>query len=207
MKKIVFVLMGIMFSFKLCLSQNTKDSILYIGKRGNVVWDRHIQAKHLGKMFYTYYYPIFYKMPVDNQRRWKKIGLLGKRVAPYLTEPKSQALFLKYQHQKLISYIALPVTVSCLAGWAYWGGQYNWKYNRNNPEIGKVIGAYFRPVGVTLLVGYFVSFYGGMYLNTKADLYLKKAVESRNTAYEKGKKTAYISPYISPVGAGITMNF
>jgi hypothetical protein len=205
MKKISIFLV-VLCQVACIFSQRQPDSLLYIGKKGNIMRDEKISPKNLGKMFTTYYYPIYYKAPASQLKSWRKVGLVGQHIAPYLSGEESRASFEMYRKYKMMSYAALPLGAGSLVAWAYMGGKYNWEHNQNDPTWGKVLGAYVRPASASLLLGYFACFYGGMYLNTRADLFLKEAIDHRNAPYLDKKKTSY-KPYIDANGIGISARF
>lgn len=62
-------------------SLQSQNHFIYLGKKGNVLWNKKIHASNLGHPF-TYYYPIYYK--TSQSRKYSKTGIFGKSIKPEL---------------------------------------------------------------------------------------------------------------------------
>jgi hypothetical protein len=170
----------ILFTFSFYFSSNiqgysqikpNKNDSIFIGKRGNLVWDKKIQEINLGNTWFTYYYPIYFKRNRNDE--FQRIGFLGNKLKDDLNSlPASKREFKKYRIKKSLSFFALPVAASSLLIWT-------------NIGIDEVIIGHPRPFlsnkSLPFLGTYLICFTGGIYLNTKADINLLISVRNYNS--------------------------
>lgn len=169
--KIIILTFLIIFSFLNVLhSQNEK---VFIGKKGNVIWDKKISSSNLNSMF-TYYYPIYYK--TTENKNFQKVGIWGNKLESHLNLniPHVNEEFKKYKRNKELSYLLLGGTVTFISSWTY--SSLNYMENTGDYRMR----AFFKPQQLPHLVGYFACFYGSIHLNLKGDKNLRNAVFEHN---------------------------
>jgi hypothetical protein len=168
-KKSLILLVITLASNESAHAQFFSRDYLFVGKRGNVVWDRKISVVNMGNEKWNFYYPIYFKTSVDTN--WKKTGILGSRIKPLLNESALPS-FESYRRKKLISYYLLGVSVGSLMSWAYYT---SYKMVETNS-----LKAYIHPVSLLLLGSYVVCFEAGKKVNVRGDIFLVKAVMAVN---------------------------
>lgn len=178
MRIIIIILPFLILSF---LSGYAQDEMIYLGKKGNIIWDKNISQANLASPF-NYYYPIYYKTNMIN--KFQKIGIFGKHIAPSLSTsiPEITKEFKKYKRDKKLSYVLLGGAITSLSMWTYTSASYIDKTG----DYG--VRAFFKPQHVPYLLGYFGCFYGSIQLNLAGDKHLRNAVLYHNKSLkEKGK--------------------
>ncbi len=149
-------------------AQTLHQDSLYIGKRGNVVWNRPISTRNIGNVKFTSYYTIFYRHSSFDQ--WRRVGLLGKNIEPLLLNKNDNCAkgFLQYKKNKKESYWLLGLAGGFLASWTLYTAI---ELNRSNS-----IQTYIKPIPLALLAGFELCFYLGKQINNKGDQHLNYAV-------------------------------
>lgn len=149
-------------------SQTLLHDSLYVGKRGNVVWNRKIATTHMANEQFTSFYPIFYRTSSAN--KWQKAGWLGKNISSQLlaSNEKIAKEFSLYKKNKKASYWMMGAAAGFITGWTVYTAV---ELNKTNS-----VRAYIKPISLLLLGGFEVSFYIGRRLNTNGDKYLNYAV-------------------------------
>ena len=171
MKKCIYLLIIISLSLNLG-AQFSKNDSLFVGKRGNVIWDRKINVFNLGNEKWTSYYRIYFKKAGDSD--WQKVGRFGKNIYPHLSKSEEVLLnYNTYKAQKKQSYVLLSSAIGILTGWTLYTA---YELNRTND-----ITVYLKPIPIAMLVGFEVCFYLGKRKNTKGDLYLIQAIRKTNS--------------------------
>ncbi len=171
MKKLILIILfiGISSTVK---SQFSKNDSLFVGKRGNVIWDRKIHVFNLGNEEWTSYYRIYFKRAGDTE--WHKVRKLGANIFPYLKKSDTaMSNFYEFKRHKKQSYVLLLSAITILTGWMFYTAH---ELNRTND-----ISTYIKPIPLTMLAGFEVCFYLGKRKNTKGDLKLIQAVRLANT--------------------------
>lgn len=176
--KLNLVLLFLLCPWNLLLAQSEQ---IYLGKKGNVIWDKEISSGNLESIF-TYYYPIYHK--TSSTKNYERTGVFGKKIESKLNLnlPEVSDEFKQYKNKKKWSYILLGGAVTCISAWAYTSASY---MDRTKDYK---IGAFFKPQHLPLLGGYFACFYGSIHLNLKGDRNLKNAVFKHNRNLRKINK-------------------
>lgn len=161
-----------------------QDTVSFLGKRKNIIWGRNIASENLGNMWYTYYYPLYFRSKINSKTR--RVGLFGQNIKPYFENNYvAMDYFKEYRLKKSLSYITLPASMGCLFGWVYTAAE-NRVYLEDTP-----FRSLTHPIPLTFLAGYLALFYTGMYINTDADIDLLTAVQLAQGKTPKRFKQKY----------------
>lgn len=159
--------------------QFSRNDFLFVGKRGNVIWDRRVSVFNMGNDKWNAYYAIRFRSSIDTN--WKKAGLLGGRLRPFMMDSAERREFSFYRRKKLGSYLLVAASAGSIVFWSW--------YTTDHMVKTGSLRSYLKPLSIISLASYIVCLEVGKKVNVRGDIFLLNAVRKVN-ARMKAEKSA-----------------